>query len=132
MGKARRQTVVCQAPVLSRTTNLTWGNVHLYEKARRSFQLSFFAMEYSDVHDVELTAVSRTEWTIRDSRVNRDDAESLLGFTECFGGRYETLEFGDPVRFFYFSTMAEVVVHFHSLRPQKEIQRQTRLRIALP
>lgn len=67
------------------------------------------------IDDLELMALSRTEWRVRDGRIAEDDAFSLLGFIEEVGGWYEVMEFGDPVEFALFGTVEAAVLHFADL-----------------
>lgn len=57
------------------------------------------------VQSIQLTPVSRTEWTVVDTRVSPHEAQSLIGFIERVGDRFEVMEFGDPLKFYTAATM---------------------------
>lgn len=54
---------------------------------------------------IQLTPVSRTEWTVIDTRVSPNEAQSLIGFIEKVGDRFEVLEFGDPLKIYTAESM---------------------------
>ena len=68
------------------------------------------------VRNIQLTALSTTEWTVVDSQISSNEAASLIGFIEKVGDRFEVLEFGDPLKFLFFETMEAAAAHL-SLRP---------------
>lgn len=68
------------------------------------------------VQSIQLTPVSRTEWTVVDTRVSPSEAKSLIGFIEMVGDRFEVMEFGDPLRFYTAATMNAALAHLSRAR----------------
>lgn len=68
------------------------------------------------VRNIQVTALSTTEWTVVDSQISSNEAASLIGFIEKVGDRFEVLEFGDPLKFLFFETMEAATAHL-SRRP---------------
>lgn len=62
--------------------------------------------------DVHLTLISDSEWRVSDARVSWDSPFSLIGFISLSGGKYEVLEFGDPMRTFFVASLAEAESKF--------------------
>lgn len=63
------------------------------------------------VQSIQLTPVSKTEWTVVDTRIAPSEAQSLIGFIEMVGDRFEVLQFGDPIRFYTAKTMNAALAH---------------------
>ncbi|WP_166875902.1 hypothetical protein [Salinibacterium sp. ZJ450] len=62
--------------------------------------------------DIRVDAISEHEWRICDRRIPHDDARSLLGFIELTHGRYEVMEFADPVRFSFCTCLDDALARF--------------------
>lgn len=80
--------------------------------------------------DVLLTPISDTEWRVSDARVEWDSPSSLIGFISLNAGRYEVLEFADPVRTHFVDSVAEAAATFvepagnvSTLHPVRELHR---------
>lgn len=69
------------------------------------------------VQSIRLTPVSRTEWTVVDTRIAPSEAESLIGFIERVGDRFEVMVFGDPLRFYTTATMNAALAHLSRATP---------------
>jgi len=72
------------------------------------------AMAQSHDHfddDLELAALSSTEWRVTNRRVSVDDARSLVAFVEKVRGGYELMRFGDPIEFGRFASLDAVLTH---------------------
>ncbi|MET1044432.1 MAG: hypothetical protein ABWX59_09990 [Microbacteriaceae bacterium] len=63
-------------------------------------------------NDIRVDTISEHEWRICDRRIPHDDARSLLGFIELTHGRYEVMEFADPVRFSFCTCLDDAVAAF--------------------
>jgi hypothetical protein len=63
------------------------------------------------VQSIQLTPVSKTEWTVVDTRIDPGEAKSLIGFIELVGDRFEVLEFGDPLKFHTAPSMNAALAH---------------------
>jgi hypothetical protein len=68
------------------------------------------------VQSIQLTPVSRTEWTVTDTRVDPGNAQSVVGFIELVGDRFEVLEFGDPLKLYTAGTMNAALAHLSRAR----------------
>jgi hypothetical protein len=64
------------------------------------------------VADVHLMPISDCEWRVSDARVSRESSLCLIGFISLSRGKYEVLEFGDPMRIFFVSSMARAKSKF--------------------
>ena len=62
--------------------------------------------------DVQLTPISAREWRVSDARVSWESSLCLIGFISLSRGKYEVLEFGDPMRISFVSSMAEAKSKF--------------------
>lgn len=61
--------------------------------------------------DLELSAISSTEWRVTNRHVAVDDARSLVAFVEKVGGGYELMRFGDPIEFGRFVSLNALLAH---------------------
>ncbi|WP_148040137.1 hypothetical protein [Cryobacterium tepidiphilum] len=61
--------------------------------------------------DLELAALSPTEWRVTNRHVALDDARSLVAFVEKVGNGYELMRFGDPIEFGRFASLDAVLGH---------------------
>jgi hypothetical protein len=66
--------------------------------------------------DVEITAISPTEWRIAEHAVQRDDLNALLGFIQTVGTAYEVTNLGRPRERAYFTSFDRATA---SLRPRE-------------
>jgi hypothetical protein len=64
------------------------------------------------VADVQLTPISDREWRVSDARVSWESSLCLIGFISLSRGKYEVLEFGDPMRIFFVSSIAQAKSKF--------------------
>lgn len=78
--------------------------------------MSLHTLRPCTVRNIQVTALSTTEWTVVDSQISSNEAASLIGFIEKVGDRFEVLEFGDPLKFLFFETMEAATAHL-SRRP---------------
>jgi len=62
--------------------------------------------------DIHVQALSRCEWRVIDRRIARSNALSLVGFIARDQGRYEVMEFIDPVGHSAFSSLEGAIGHF--------------------
>ena len=62
--------------------------------------------------DIEVMAVSKREWRVRDSRIGDDDARSIIGFIEQKAGTFEVMMFGDPLRFSIHADLGDAIAAF--------------------
>ncbi|MEC5149870.1 hypothetical protein [Cryobacterium sp. GrIS_2_6] len=62
--------------------------------------------------DIQVQALSHCEWRVIDRRIARSNALSLVGFIAKDHGRYEVMEFIDPVGHAAFSNLDEAIGHF--------------------
>lgn len=67
--------------------------------------------------DIEVAALSAHEWRVCDSRIDGNDAFSLVGFIEKNRDLYEMMEFGDPVECLFFTSLELAVSHFVTAPP---------------
>jgi hypothetical protein len=65
--------------------------------------------------DLEVRALSGSEWRVSDRRVSPHDAFSLLGFIEKKHDVYEVMQLGRGFEFFSFPTFDEAIAHFHQV-----------------
>jgi hypothetical protein len=68
------------------------------------------------VRNIQVTALSPTEWTVVDTQIASSEAASLIGFIEQVGDRFEVMQFGDPLKFLFFDTLDAATAHL-SRRP---------------
>ncbi|MBX0301759.1 hypothetical protein K2F54_17485 [Cryobacterium sp. 1639] len=54
--------------------------------------------------DVEITAISPTEWRIADQAIEHDDPNALLGFIQIVGTAFEVTNLGRPRERAYFTS----------------------------
>jgi hypothetical protein len=54
--------------------------------------------------DVEITAISPTEWRIAEHAIEHDDPNALLGFIQTVGSAFEVTNLGRPRERAYFSS----------------------------
>ena len=54
--------------------------------------------------DVEITAISPTEWRIADHAIEHDDPNALLGFIQIVGTAFEVTNLGRPRERAYFTS----------------------------
>lgn len=54
--------------------------------------------------EVEITALSATEWRVADHAIEHDDPAALLGFIQIVGSAYEVTNLGRPRERAYFSS----------------------------
>jgi hypothetical protein len=78
--------------------------------------MSLHALTPRTVQSIQLTPVSKTEWTVVDTRVSPNEARSLIGFIEKVGARFEVMEFGDPLKFYSAGTMNAALAHLSRSR----------------
>lgn len=64
------------------------------------------------LENLELTALSNTEWRVFDARFPAENALGLLGFIEEKDGGFEVLQIGAPGRTFRFDTLEAALTHF--------------------
>ncbi|MGY4859160.1 hypothetical protein [Cryobacterium sp. AP23] len=57
-----------------------------------------------DPSDVEITAISPTEWRIADHAIDQDDPTALLGFIQIVGTAFEVTNLGRPRERAYFTS----------------------------
>jgi len=68
-----------------------------------------------DPADVEITAISPTEWRIADHAIEHDDPNALLGFIQIVGTAFEVTNLGRPRERAYFTSFDRATA---SLRPR--------------
>ncbi|WP_166878711.1 hypothetical protein [Salinibacterium sp. ZJ450] len=64
------------------------------------------------VVDLDVLALSATEWRIFDNRVSPDNALGLLGFVEEKRNRFEVLQIGRPGEITRYGTLSQALDHF--------------------
>lgn len=74
--------------------------------------MSIHTLRPSRTDNIEVTALSPTEWSVRDARLARDDARSLLGLVLKSDDRFEVMEFGERVTIRCFATVEAALAHF--------------------
>jgi hypothetical protein len=57
-----------------------------------------------DPADVEITAISPTEWRVADHAIDQDDPTALLGFIQIVGTAFEVTNLGRPRERAYFTS----------------------------
>ena len=57
-----------------------------------------------DLADVEITALSPTEWRVADHGIEDDDPTALLGFIQIVGSAFEVTNLGRPRERAYFTS----------------------------
>ena len=57
-----------------------------------------------DPADIEITAISPTEWRIADHAIEQDDPHALLGFIQIVGTAFEVTNLGRPRERAYFTS----------------------------
>jgi hypothetical protein len=65
--------------------------------------------------DVEITAISSTEWRIADHAIQNDDPNALLGFIQAVGTAFEVTNLDRPRERAYFTSFDRATA---SLRPR--------------
>jgi hypothetical protein len=70
----------------------------------RSAFASSGAAPSSETADVEITAISPTEWRIAEHAIEHDDPNALLGFIQTVGSAFEVTNLGRPRERAYFSS----------------------------
>ena len=73
--------------------------------------MSIRALTPRTVQSIQLTPVSKTEWTVVDTRISPNEAKSLVGFIQRVDDRFEVMEFGDPLKFYTAATMNAALAH---------------------
>jgi hypothetical protein len=68
-----------------------------------------------DPADVEITAISPTEWRVADHAIEHDDPTALLGFIQIVGTAFEVTNLGRPRERAYFTSFDRATA---SLRPR--------------
>lgn len=68
-----------------------------------------------DENDVEVRALSKREWRVRNKRLSPQNAFGLLGFIELSGSTYTVLQLGRGTQRFEFATLEEAVAHLRRL-----------------
>jgi hypothetical protein len=68
-----------------------------------------------DPADVEITAISSTEWRVADHAIEHNDATALLGFIQIVGTAFEVTNLGRPRERAYFTSFDRATA---SLRPR--------------
>jgi hypothetical protein len=71
--------------------------------------------------ELEIRAISDSEWRVSDRRVSPQDAFSLLGFIEMKHGVYEVMQLGRGFEFFSFPTFDDAIAHFFQVDRSHEI-----------
>jgi hypothetical protein len=71
--------------------------------------------------DLEIRALSGSEWRVSDRRVSPQDAFSLLGFIEKKHDVYEVMQLGRGFEFFSFPTFDDAIAHFLQVDRSHEI-----------
>jgi hypothetical protein len=54
--------------------------------------------------DVQITAISSTEWRVADQAIEHDDPSALLGFIQIVGNAFEVTNLGRPRERAYFTS----------------------------
>ena len=78
--------------------------------------MSIHTLTPRTVRNIQVTALSPTEWTVVDTHIPSNEAASLIGFIEKVGDHFEVMEFGDPLKFLFFDSMEAATDHL-SARP---------------
>ncbi|MCU1444980.1 hypothetical protein [Cryobacterium sp.] len=69
----------------------------------------------ADPAEVEITAISDTEWRIAEHAIEHDDPHALLGFIQVVGTAFEVTSLGRPRERAYFTSFDRATA---SLRPR--------------
>ncbi|WP_167046732.1 hypothetical protein [Salinibacterium sp. ZJ454] len=64
------------------------------------------------VGDLDVLALSASEWRIFDNRFSPDNALGLLGFVEETRNRFEVLQIGRPGEITRYGTLSQALDHF--------------------
>ena len=59
--------------------------------------------------DVEILAISKTEWRVRDTSIPVYDPHSVLGLVRSVGDTFELTRAGLPLDRYYFASLQDVV-----------------------
>ena len=76
----------------------------LHEPAQQPTPIHAHAAPLHEFTDVEITALSATEWRVADHAIEHDDPAALLGFIQVVGSAYEVTNLGRPRERAYFSS----------------------------
>lgn len=60
--------------------------------------------EVAEAAEVEITAISSTEWRVADHAIVHDDPTALLGFIQTVGSAFEVTNLGRPRERMYFTS----------------------------
>lgn len=66
-------------------------------------------MVHDTATEVEVLAISETEWRIRDNRLPAADATSLIGFIGLMGTAFEVTRLVEPLSRSYFASFGEAL-----------------------
>lgn len=58
----------------------------------------------SETSEVQITAISSTEWRVADQAIEHDDPSALLGFIQIVGNAFEVTNLGRPRERAYFTS----------------------------
>ncbi len=72
----------------------------------------------ASVKDLVVEPLSLSQWRVSDRRYPEHDPSSLLGFIEQKGDAFELTQLEHGFQWFYFSSLAEAVVHFTQTVPE--------------
>jgi len=72
--------------------------------AARHADLRADSARESEAAEVQITAISSTEWRVADQAIEYDDPTALLGFIQIVGSAFEVTNLGRPRERMYFTS----------------------------
>jgi hypothetical protein len=89
-----------------------WQRFDLQPDEQEGIAMRVAACTARTAADVQLIPISDREWRVSDARVSWESSFCLIGFISLSRGKYEVLEFGDPMRIFFVNSMAQAISKF--------------------